>query len=178
MQYRLSDMIAWLRDISERYTGSEEEDLLLFIKEGAEKFPKAKREDIAEAFAAYQLEVQQEREEDERQAAELEAMIAFNNKHSIPPDMPWNEAVRMVAERGDPEAQGILRDLESPEATVADELLNAAVDAHPAWSRDGRYFTFDPEIGGPEDGPSLIDWYQRTHPHEAAAITDRIVSST
>jgi len=180
MEYRRCDIVAWLRDLSERSDDEElDEDarVRLFLREGAERFPKMIKDELAAAIEAHKLEMAAELEAEEEKLRELEFMMAFCAKHNLPRDVSWAEGVRMVAERGDPEAQEILRELNSPDRAVADALLRAAVEAHPAWSCEGRMFLFNPEVGGPEDGLSLIDWYQRTHPRDASAITDRILSA-
>lgn len=180
MQYQRSNVVAWIREFYDQPIDPDKDNELAFLdflQIGAKRFPKMMKDEFEAAFTAYKVERDAERAILEEQLAELEFMIAFNSKHNIPQDMPWAEAVRMVAERGDPEAQAILREMDSPEAAVDHALMEAAIDAHPAWRRHVDGYLFNPEIGGPEDSYSLIDWYQRTHPHDASAITDRILNA-
>lgn len=89
-------------------------------------------------------------------------LCRFGNGH-----MTFLEACRVGATAGDKEAATCLAALESPEARIRDALVEAAVEKHPDWRRDGKF------IVGPDDEvgtAGLIDWYRLNYSAEAAAI--------
>jgi hypothetical protein len=105
-------------------------------------------------------------------------MIKLTERHKIPENMPWSEAVRIAAGRGDPEAITYLAELESVGNKVSIALMHAAVERHPNWEciEFGRYVCLDD--GGPQSTPeSLIDWFQMTFRGEARAVEERVLAS-
>ena len=180
MAYVRSEVVGFLNKYMD-YVGEEtiirsQYEQTRLVQNLRKRFPDLTKSDLEEVFGFCRSETAAQREE-KRKTDQLHAMAAFLERHQILDETSWIDAVRMVAGRGDAEAQVILADLESPAETISRALFEAAVEAHPAWCHEGRHFVFDADIGGPEDDVSLIDWFQRTHPREASAITKRVLSA-
>jgi hypothetical protein len=179
MTYRISEIVEFLRNLEISTDGDPEKEEAAFRDANealAERFPELQLEDFARAIEVLKHEYEAEAEKSFQQERELARMLTLLKRHRIPSDMPWNEALRVAVSRGDEEATAYLAELESPEhqrtLRVLAALMNAAVDAHPAWSRTNREWCYHEDVAGPETPEALIDWYQLTYPREARAIED------
>jgi hypothetical protein len=55
-------------------------------------------------------------------------------------------------------------------------LLDAAAEKHPNFTRTDRGWRYHGKVRLPEDvGAWLVDWFQRTYPHEARAAEDAVL---
>jgi hypothetical protein len=173
MTYKTSDIVALVRNLPS-LAGGDEEAIDRFIRAVVERFPNAKEEDLDKALIVLKHEWELEFEEAQRQQDELEGMIKLLERHNIPENIPWSEAVRIAAGRGDPEAITYLAELKSVSYKISFALMHSAAARHPNWEcvEPGRYVCLDD--GGPQSTPeSLIDWFQMTFPAEARVIEER-----
>lgn len=138
------------------------------------RFPDVAATTVLEAIEVIRSDDEAAEEDEERERAKVAAMVDMCQRHAIPQDTPMGEALRLMAERGEPAAIALLAEMNSPAYRVREALVDAALKAHPAWYRDGDRWTIADDTAGPVSDDDLVDWFQRTHPHEARAITDRI----
>lgn len=133
--------------------------------------PKASGGEVTQYWAAWQAE--KEAEAAEHFAEAEDAKLDLEMFEGFPSGTPFRDVVIARAAQGHPRALAYLAEWNSPAHDARMALLAAAVEAHPAWHREGDSFVQDTNIDGPEDDTALVDWYQRTHPREAAAIEAR-----
>jgi hypothetical protein len=139
--------------------------------------PGITRDEVAAALermlALAHFEREQQDLEFQRQMRDSEEMGAIFD--GLPPGTTFLEACQLKAADGDLTAAAHLRQMESPQSRVRAALFDAAVDAHPAWRRDGRYSVRDESIEAPDDDISLVDCFQRTYPREASEIEQQVL---
>jgi hypothetical protein len=107
----------------------------------------------------------------EHELAQIEATREILS--GVPAGTPFYEACCIRAAQGHKLAQQALVSMNSREYRVEMALFEAAAAAHPGWRRlaeDGHY---EKDKDAPEDN-ELIEWFQKTHSHEARAIEDAI----
>ncbi|MGF3026697.1 hypothetical protein ACQVP2_28245 [Methylobacterium aquaticum] len=138
------------------------------------RFPAAAAAAVLEAINVIQSDDEAAAEDEARERAQIASMVEMCQRHGIPEGMAMGEALRLMAGRGEPAAIALLAEMESPAYRTREALAEAALEAHPAWTRDGEAWTLAEGAAGPASDDDLVDWYQRTHPRKARAITDRI----
>jgi len=141
-------------------------------------FPDATVIEIAQAMEIVAFEAQQYAEERQRDADQAQRHLtdALLIHAGLPEDIPFEEACKIKAARGDRLAQSYLDRFNSRPYRVRVALTKAAVERHPGWLlvEEGVYRQLDPTA---PDIPELIDWFQTTFPREAKAIDAEIERS-
>lgn len=146
-----------------------------FLRVMVKHVPKATAADFEKYLAAWQA--QKEAEADEYLAEAETARLDLELFQGLPKGTSFRDAVAAKAAEGHPRALAYLAEWNDPRHHARMALLDAAVDAHPAWRREGGVYVQDPDIEGPSDDVGLVDWFQRTHPRNAAAIEARFSQS-
>jgi hypothetical protein len=141
------------------------------------RFPGITTDEYRHALYVWHDEGLARRDEILRQHERDEKFIAFafHVFDGLPEGIELDEAARIKAARGDPQAIKYLAQTNTPEARKDEALADAAYRAHPLFTiRPDGIIHWD---GDAEDGPThdeVIDWFQMTHPAEARRIEDEI----
>ncbi|WP_377005985.1 hypothetical protein [Bosea vestrisii] len=130
--------------------------------------PDAPPDDLRRELAEVAIKMKAEAEENASRQAQMES--ADHLFDGMPDDMSFEEAVRIKAEAGDLTATAWLRALNSPDHVGRMALLDAAVEAPPGWRREGLRYVRREGSDGPVYDVSLVDWFKRTYPREAAEV--------
>lgn len=145
------------------------------------RFPGVPAALVLEALRVIRFDNDAVQEDEIREHARLTevfwTMIEMRQRHAISEDTPMGEALRLMADRGEPAAISFLAQTNNPAYRSRVALVMAAMDAHPAWSRNGEEWVLDGDASAPVTDDDLVDWYQRTHPREARAIGDAVAAS-
>ena len=108
-------------------------------------------------------------------AQDLKAYVEL--MQDLPVGTLVGDAVRIRAAEGNPLAQSLIEWFDFDAYGRMFLLDEAAVAAHPEWivHRRGVYSRAEPNgpTGNDERDTTLIDWFERTHPRQAAAIKRR-----
>lgn len=152
--------------------------LVLRIGHAAEaRFPGVSADLVLEAIAVIQADDEAAEEDEARERAQIEELVEMCRRHGLPEGMAMGDALHLMAERGEPAAIALLAGMETPAYRTSEALVEAALAAHPAWTREGEHWTLADEATGPVSDDDLVDWLQRTHPREARAIGDAVAAS-
>jgi hypothetical protein len=140
----------------------------------AERFPHLTVDQYRRALDVWQAEIEVECEEATRKY-EKDMRDCEEAEHIFEGlvDVNFGEAVAIKAAQGDPIALKWQRAMATKESRTRSALLDATVDLHPDWSREGHIITWN-GVGVMPSEDQMLDWIQMNHPKIARAIEDAI----
>jgi hypothetical protein len=122
--------------------------------------------------------VESERFELAEAEAEFEANKRFRDQamrlfNACPETATLYEAARLMADRGDGFARGLMARFDSREHRLEEALVDAAAELHPGWrcNDDGTFTKFDDSAPAP---PALVEWLYKNHPKRAREIENSV----
>jgi hypothetical protein len=144
-----------------------------------EHFPTATVWEIGEAVKAVMHELRERAQQEERQLKGMQVLQALAERVPDSEAVTLGDKLRILAARGDAQAQAVLDHWASYASRVRLALFEAAADRHPDYRRaaDGVGWEYIGKGELPEyESPMsrLIDWFQATYPHEARAVEDAV----
>lgn len=144
--------------------------------ETAEAFPDATAEEVLRAFAIVRGELDEEVAAEQRALDQMQlAGTVFDGLENQ--GLTLGQAATIKAAQGDAVAIALLAKLNSRPCRLGTALFEAAAEAHPGWERVDRGYRWM-GVGEPPTVNATIDWFQMTHPGEAAAIELAIDGNT
>jgi hypothetical protein len=130
--------------------------------------------EISDAMEQVGAALEEDIERGQRELQQFETLTAL--LEGLPDGVTLREAAEIKAKQGNPVAIAFLKRENSLPSKLMKAFIDAAVDAHPDWSRSDRGYRYhgtDPAMKK-DGGESLVDWFQKTHPLKAREVERQV----